>query len=111
MNQGFDHEEIPTYEEVAKLYPRPSLHRQVVLIGPPGVGRNEFKRWCMAVDGDKYKTTVQSQLSDNDFHKRLQFCEWGMRKVHKQRSWSVNVWFGLFHNKIIGPYFVYLHAK
>ncbi|XP_034187052.2 membrane palmitoylated protein 7-like protein metro isoform X4 [Osmia lignaria lignaria] len=57
-NDDFDREEIPTYEEVAKLYPRPGLYRPVVLIGPPGVGRNELKRRLMATDSDKYKTPV-----------------------------------------------------
>ncbi|XP_076385995.1 membrane palmitoylated protein 7-like protein metro isoform X4 [Megachile rotundata] len=57
-NDDFDREEIPTYEEVAKLYPRPGLYRPVVLIGPPGVGRNELKRRLMAADPDKYKTPV-----------------------------------------------------
>ncbi|XP_034947606.1 MAGUK p55 subfamily member 7 isoform X2 [Chelonus insularis] len=57
-NDDFDREEIATYEEVAKLYPRPGLYRPVVLIGPPGVGRNELKRRLMATDPDKYKTPV-----------------------------------------------------
>ncbi|KAK2586426.1 hypothetical protein KPH14_010707 [Odynerus spinipes] len=57
-NDDFDREEVPTYEEVAKLYPRPGLYRPVVLIGPPGVGRNELKRRLMATDPDKYKTPV-----------------------------------------------------
>lgn len=57
-NDDFDREEIPTYEEVAKLYPRPGLYRPVVLIGPPGVGRNELKRRLMATDPEKYKTPV-----------------------------------------------------
>ncbi|XP_018300111.1 MAGUK p55 subfamily member 7 isoform X3 [Mycetomoellerius zeteki] len=57
-NDDFDREEVPTYEEVAKLYPRPGLYRPVVLIGPPGVGRNELKRRLMATDTEKYKTPV-----------------------------------------------------
>ncbi|XP_011702635.1 PREDICTED: MAGUK p55 subfamily member 7 isoform X2 [Wasmannia auropunctata] len=57
-NDDFDREEVPTYEEVAKLYPRPGLYRPVVLIGPPGVGRNELKRRLMATDIEKYKTPV-----------------------------------------------------
>ncbi|XP_017887928.1 MAGUK p55 subfamily member 7 isoform X4 [Ceratina calcarata] len=57
-NDDFDREEIATYEEVAKLYPRPGLYRPVVLIGPPGVGRNELKRRLMATDPDKYKTPI-----------------------------------------------------
>lgn len=61
-NDDFDREEIPTYEEVAKLYPRPGLYRPVVLIGPPGVGRNELKRRIMASDPDKYKTPVPCEF-------------------------------------------------
>ncbi|XP_018405872.1 PREDICTED: MAGUK p55 subfamily member 7 isoform X4 [Cyphomyrmex costatus] len=57
-NDDFDREEVPTYEEVAKLYPRPGLYRPVVLIGPPGVGRNELKRRLMVTDTEKYKTPV-----------------------------------------------------
>lgn len=57
-NDDFDREEIATYEEVAKLYPRPGLHRPVVLIGPPGVGRNELKRRLIATDQEKYKTPI-----------------------------------------------------
>ncbi|CAB3368260.1 Hypothetical predicted protein, partial [Cloeon dipterum] len=57
-NDDFDREEIATYEEVAKLYPRPGLQRPVVLIGPPGIGRNELKRRLMALDPDKFKTTI-----------------------------------------------------
>lgn len=61
-NDDFDREEVPTYEEVAKLYPRPGLYRPVVLIGPPGVGRNELKRRLMATDTEKYKTPVPCKL-------------------------------------------------
>ncbi|XP_012058231.1 PREDICTED: MAGUK p55 subfamily member 7 isoform X4 [Atta cephalotes] len=57
-NDDFDREEVPTYEEVAKLYPRPGLYRPVVLIGPPGVGRNELKRRLIATDTEKYKTPI-----------------------------------------------------
>lgn len=57
-NDDFDREEIATYEEVAKLYPRPGLYRPVVLIGPPGVGRNEIKRRLLALNPDKYKSPV-----------------------------------------------------
>lgn len=57
-NQDFDRELISTYEEVAKLYPRPGLHRPIVLIGPPGVGRNELKRRLVASNPDKFQTTI-----------------------------------------------------
>ena len=38
-NEDFDREEIATYEEVARLFPRADFKRPVVLVGPPGVGR------------------------------------------------------------------------
>ncbi|XP_046391171.1 MAGUK p55 subfamily member 7 isoform X6 [Ischnura elegans] len=57
-NDDFDREEIATYEEVARLYPRPGLHRPIALVGPPGVGRNELKRRLLALDPEKYKTTI-----------------------------------------------------
>uniref|UniRef100_A0A182P885 MAGUK p55 subfamily member 7 n=1 Tax=Anopheles epiroticus TaxID=199890 RepID=A0A182P885_9DIPT len=47
-NDDFDREMIATYEEVAKLYPRPGVFRPIVLIGAPGVGRNELKRRLVA---------------------------------------------------------------
>ncbi|XP_030762914.1 MAGUK p55 subfamily member 7 isoform X5 [Sitophilus oryzae] len=55
-NDDFDRELIATYEEVAKLYPRPGLYRPVALIGPPGVGRNELKRRLIDTDPEKYRT-------------------------------------------------------
>ncbi|XP_076272184.1 membrane palmitoylated protein 7-like protein metro isoform X3 [Rhynchophorus ferrugineus] len=55
-NDDFDRELIATYEEVAKLYPRPRVYRPVVLIGPPGVGRNELKRRLIDTDPEKYRT-------------------------------------------------------
>lgn len=57
-NDDFDREEIATYEEVAKLYPRPGLHRPIILIGPPGVGRNELKRRLIASDPDHFRQTI-----------------------------------------------------
>ncbi|KAF5271027.1 hypothetical protein FQR65_LT05377 [Abscondita terminalis] len=57
-NDDFDREQIATYEEVAKLYPRPGLYRPLVLIGAPGVGRNELKRRLIATNPDKYKTPI-----------------------------------------------------
>ncbi|XP_066250667.1 MAGUK p55 subfamily member 7 isoform X4 [Euwallacea similis] len=55
-NDDFDRELIATYEEVAKLYPRPGIFRPVVLIGPPGVGRNELKRRLIDTDPEKFRT-------------------------------------------------------
>ncbi|XP_064466026.1 MAGUK p55 subfamily member 7-like isoform X2 [Ornithodoros turicata] len=57
-NEDFDRELIATYEEVAKWYPKPGFYRPVVLIGPPGVGRNELKRRLIASDPDRFKTTI-----------------------------------------------------
>ncbi|XP_021956752.1 MAGUK p55 subfamily member 7 isoform X3 [Folsomia candida] len=57
-HDDYDREDIPTYEEVAKLYPRPGHHRPIVLVGPPGVGRNELKRRLTDLDNNKYNTTI-----------------------------------------------------
>lgn len=57
-NDDFDREEIATYEEVARLFPRSGRFRPIVLIGPPGVGRNELKRRCIALEPDRLKATV-----------------------------------------------------
>lgn len=56
--EDFDREEVPTYEEVAKLYPRPGLSRPIVLIGAPGVGRNELRRRLIAMDPEKYHIPI-----------------------------------------------------
>ncbi|XP_057654328.1 MAGUK p55 subfamily member 7 isoform X2 [Diorhabda carinulata] len=55
-NDDFDREEIATYEEVAKLYPRPGMYRPIVLIGAPGIGRNELKRRLIDTNVNKYRT-------------------------------------------------------
>ncbi|XP_050419754.1 MAGUK p55 subfamily member 7 isoform X2 [Adelges cooleyi] len=57
-SDDYDREDIATYEEVVKLYPRPEQPRPIVLIGPPGVGRNELKRRIMELNPDKYHTPV-----------------------------------------------------
>lgn len=57
-NDDFDREQIATYEEVAKLYPRPGIYRPIILIGAPGIGRNELKRRLIATDPDKYRTPI-----------------------------------------------------
>lgn len=57
-NEDFDRELIATYEEVAMLYPKPGFNRPIVLIGPPGVGRNELKRRLIASDPEIFRTTI-----------------------------------------------------
>lgn len=59
----FDREMIATYEEVAKLYPRPGIYRPLILIGAPGVGRNELKRRLIARDPEKYRSPVPCEFS------------------------------------------------
>lgn len=54
----YEREELKTYEEVARLYPRPDLRRPIVLIGAPGVGRNELKRRLILMAPDRFGTTV-----------------------------------------------------
>ena len=57
-NEEFDREEIPTYEDVARLFPRPGIFRPIVMVGPPGVGRNELKRRLMAMEPERCKATI-----------------------------------------------------
>ncbi|OZC07889.1 PDZ/DHR/GLGF domain protein [Onchocerca flexuosa] len=46
------------YESVSLLYPKQSVVRPIVLIGPPGVGRNELKKRLIAMNSDRYATSV-----------------------------------------------------
>ncbi|XP_048488661.1 MAGUK p55 subfamily member 7 isoform X2 [Plutella xylostella] len=55
-NDDFDRELIPTYEEVARLYPRSGRCRPLVLAGAPGVGRDELRRRLLASAPDKFVT-------------------------------------------------------
>lgn len=68
-NDDFDREMIATYEEVAKLYPRPNLYRPLVLIGAPGVGRSELIKRLIAKDAEKYRSPVPCEFK-------------GMNKIH-----------------------------
>jgi len=77
-NEDFDREEIPTYEEVARLFPRAGRYRPIVLLGPPGVGRNELKRRLLALEQDRMRATVphtsrpqkQGEINGQDYY----FC-------------------------------------
>ncbi|UYV76080.1 MPP7 [Cordylochernes scorpioides] len=57
-NDDFDREELATYEEVATLYPTPGLHRPIVLVGAPGIGRNELRRRLCQLDPGLYRSPV-----------------------------------------------------
>lgn len=57
-SEDFDREEVATYEEVARLFPRAGRFRPIVLVGPPGVGRNEIKRRIIAMEPDRYRSTI-----------------------------------------------------
>ena len=59
----FDREEIATYEEVARLFPRAGTFRPIVLVGPPGVGRNEIKRRIIAMEPDRFRVTIPRKKS------------------------------------------------
>lgn len=56
---NFDSEEMVTYEEVARLYPRPGYQqRPLVLVGPRGVGRSELQKRLVTAAPDKYRGVV-----------------------------------------------------
>lgn len=57
-NDDFDREMVATYEEVSKLYPRPGVYRPIVLVGAPGVGRNELIKMLISKDPEKYRCPV-----------------------------------------------------
>jgi hypothetical protein len=65
-SEDFDREEIATYEEVARLFPRTGFFRPIVLVGPPGVGRNEIKRRVIAMEQDRFKITTPRELIVTD---------------------------------------------
>ncbi|KAJ7369680.1 MAGUK p55 sub member 7 [Desmophyllum pertusum] len=48
----------PAYEPVAKYLERPEKKRLLLLIGAPGVGRNEIKKLLLSNSPDKFITTV-----------------------------------------------------
>ncbi|KAL4217503.1 MAGUK p55 subfamily member 7 [Mactra antiquata] len=54
----YDLDEIPTYEEVELFHPTSGKFRPVVLIGPPGVGRNELKRRITSYAPDTFEEVV-----------------------------------------------------
>lgn len=57
-SDDFDSEDVKTYEDIARLYPRTDFFRPVVFIGPPGVGRNELKRRLMMLNPNHFGSAV-----------------------------------------------------
>ncbi|XP_059088395.1 MAGUK p55 subfamily member 7-like isoform X1 [Tigriopus californicus] len=57
-SEDFDREEIPTYEDVARLFPRPGFFRPIILIGPNGVGRHELKKRLLAIDLTRFSSVI-----------------------------------------------------
>uniref|UniRef100_A0A7E4VYY2 MAGUK p55 subfamily member 7 n=1 Tax=Panagrellus redivivus TaxID=6233 RepID=A0A7E4VYY2_PANRE len=49
---------LPGYEPICQLTPKSDAMRTLVLIGPPGVGRNELKRRLLLHQPHKYVSTV-----------------------------------------------------
>ena len=47
--------------QVARLFPRSGRYRPLVLVGPPGVGRNELKRRIIALEPDRLRATVSTE--------------------------------------------------
>lgn len=70
-NDDFDREMIATYEEVSKLYPRPGVYRPIVLVGAPGVGRNELIKMLISRDPEKYRCPVPCKIAMYKFYSKL----------------------------------------
>uniref|UniRef100_A0A914Z2M3 MAGUK p55 subfamily member 6 n=1 Tax=Panagrolaimus superbus TaxID=310955 RepID=A0A914Z2M3_9BILA len=74
------------YESVCQLAPKSGIIRTLVLIGPPGVGRNELKRRLILQKPQKYAATVphtsrpprphEKDGIDYNFVSRQQMKEW-----------------------------------
>ena len=59
-----DQDEIFTYEEVEKCYPKIGRYRPIVLVGPPGVGRNELRKRLTATNTNHFKSTIPCEYKD-----------------------------------------------
>ncbi|CAI4229153.1 unnamed protein product [Auanema sp. JU1783] len=51
-------EEELVYESVCRFRARPGIIRPIILIGPPGVGRNELKRRLLMLFPERFSTTI-----------------------------------------------------
>lgn len=71
-SDSFDHDYIATYEEVSLLMSSQlTFMRPLVLIGPPGVGRNELKRRMIATNPNLFKTTVPRKFRMDGYLPRI----------------------------------------
>ena len=46
-NDDFDREEIATYEEVARLFPRTGRYRPIIMIGENGLDDTYHEKWSL----------------------------------------------------------------
>lgn len=58
QSEEYESDDVKTYEEVGLLYPAVGSTRTLVLIGAPGVGRNELKRRLLMLNPDRFGTTI-----------------------------------------------------
>ena len=96
--------EVPWYEEVGLLYPKPYQKRPVVLIGPAQMGRKELLERLVASDPDRFskpiahttRTKKPSELDGRDYHFVSKHVFDG--EILKQRF----VEYGLFEKQLYG---------
>ncbi len=55
-------EEVYTYEEVEKCYPKIGRYRPIVLVGAQGVGRTELRKRLTATNPNHFKSTVPCEF-------------------------------------------------
>ncbi|VDP15179.1 unnamed protein product [Soboliphyme baturini] len=90
----YEFDEVKSYEEVTLMPPSVDLYRPVVLIGPPGIGRNELKRRLILFDSKKFATTIpttsrpqrpgETEGVEYYFRSRLQ-----MEKLIRERRFNI----------------------
>ncbi|XP_033102013.1 MAGUK p55 subfamily member 7-like isoform X3 [Anneissia japonica] len=99
QNHNYDVDEILIYEEVTLFRAPPERPRPLVIVGPPGVGKNELKKRLMASKPFHFKSTIPHTsrpkklletngkeyifISKEEFERNIRlnkFVEWGEYK-------------------------------